>query len=101
MREDDAHTFHYETSVLQAGTPGVTLDAGDVLRMFDGPFGDAIILGFNAAGDAKMARPYAYAHTVGTTSPAPLIGTEVYTLTPNNLRHLIGVWPVLQKKKVA
>ena len=75
--------------------------AGDVLRVFDGPFGDAVILGFNDAGDAKMARPYAYAHTVGTTGSTPLVGTEIYTLNPNDLRRLLSERPRLQTKKVA
>ena len=83
-------SFHNETS----DKSGTVLKAGDVIRVLDGPFGDAVILGFDDEGSARMSRPYAYASNVGTTGPTPLLGTETYTLNPNNLRHLLGVWPV-------
>jgi len=97
-------TFHHKTYLLHdkpVVSHGITLDAGDVLRVFGGPFGDAVILGFNDAGDAKMARPYVYAHNVATTGPTPLVGTEIYTLNPNDLRRLLSERPRLQTKKVA
>jgi hypothetical protein len=50
--------------------------AGDVLCLFDGPFGDGVILGFNDADDALIERPYAYASCVGTTGPTVLLGSE-------------------------
>ena len=56
--------------------------AGDVVRMktWDGPFSDSVILGFTTMIDGeqytKLARPYAYASSVGTTGPVLLVGTE-------------------------
>lgn len=85
-------SFHIESKLVPdfpARGHGFTLNAGDVIRVFDGPFGDATILGFNEAGDALVSRPYAYASCVGTTGPTPLLGTETYTLTPNNLRTML------------
>lgn len=88
--------FHH----TKCSAPGLDLDAGDVIRVFDGPFNNAVILGFNEAGDARVSRPYAYASGVGTCGPTPLLGAETYVLNVNNLRHLTGpkgLWPVLQK----
>jgi hypothetical protein len=50
--------------------------AGDVVRVFDGPFGDAVVLGFDPGDDALVERPYAYASGVGTTGPSVLLGHE-------------------------
>jgi hypothetical protein len=50
--------------------------AGDVLRLFDGPFGDGVVLGFNDEDHALIERPYAYASCVGTTGPSVLLGHE-------------------------
>lgn len=67
-------TFHLETA------PNTTLVAGDVINVGRGAFMDAVILGFNERGDAKVSRPYAYASNVGTTGPTPLLGAETYVL---------------------
>ena len=55
--------------------------AGDVARLFDGPFGDAVVLGFDDEDNVLAGRPYAYASSVGTTGPSVLLGSEsiVYT----------------------
>lgn len=50
--------------------------AGEVVRVFDGPFGDAVILGFDEKGAVKLSRPYAYASLTGTTGPTVLMGSE-------------------------
>jgi hypothetical protein len=50
--------------------------AGDVLRLFDGPFGDGVVLGFDDEDNAHIQRPYAYASGVGTTGPNALLGSE-------------------------
>lgn len=50
--------------------------AGDVVRVFDGPFGDAVVLGFDDNDKALVERPYAYASCVGTTGPTVLLGHE-------------------------
>lgn len=66
-------TFHHDR------TPDATasaLVAGDVIRLFDGAFGDAVILGFDDDNWAKLDRPYAYASGVGTTGPTVLLGHE-------------------------
>lgn len=52
------------------------LTAGDVIRIFDAAFGDAVILGFDDENNAKLSRPYAYGHNVGTTDPTVLLGSE-------------------------
>jgi hypothetical protein len=65
--------------------------AGDVIRVLpevDTAFGDAIILGFNTNGDAKLSRPYGYAHNVGTTAPVSLLGSEIYSLPLRTIRVL-------------
>lgn len=51
-------------------------EAGDVVRVFDGPFGDAVVLGFNDEGRALLARPYAYSSLAGTTCASVLLGSE-------------------------
>ena len=69
-----------------------TFRAGDVITNGDSnPFNHAIILGFSDAtefGDhfVKLARPYAYATCVGTTSPGVLTGVEEYEVTLGWLR---------------
>ena len=55
---------------------------GDVLRLFNGPFSDGVILGFDESGSFKVARPYVYASEVGS---APLIGTEMIEYPPTTL----------------
>ena len=89
------NTFDYHT--LFEGYP---IRVGDVLRVFDGPFGDAVILGFDDDGNAKLARPYVYAHGAGTVGPTPLVGTEIYTVTPTNLKYYIANNGIRQRDKV-
>ena len=62
--------------------------AGDVVRMNDfTPFGDAVILGFDAAhAIAKVARPYAYASLTGTTAANHLLGAEVFSIAVDHIR---------------
>lgn len=54
--------------------------SGQVIRTFDGPFGDATVLGFNDNGDMKVARPYVYVSGAGTTGPTPLTGVETFSI---------------------
>lgn len=51
--------------------------AGDVVRLGDYPFADAVILGFNDEGYARLARPYVYASSAGTTCATALTGVEM------------------------
>jgi hypothetical protein len=62
--------FHHEISKCKRWR------AGDVVRVFDGAFSDAVVLGFDAKGDALVQRAYAYASCVGTTGPTVLLGSE-------------------------
>ena len=57
--------------------------AGDVVRCFDGAFGDAVILGFDPGDSALVERPYAYASSVGTTGPSVLLGSERIVYQPD------------------
>lgn len=62
--------------------------AGDVVRMNDwiNGFADAVILGFDKDGNSKLARPYLYASSVGTTGPSALTGHEIIDrVTPQRL----------------
>jgi hypothetical protein len=56
-----SNTFHL--------TEWGALKAGDVIRVWPPgtAFGDAVILGFDVDGNAKVSRPYVYASSVGTT----------------------------------
>jgi len=58
--------------------------AGQVVRVFNGVFGDAIVLGFNDDGWMKVGRPYAYASSVGTTGPVALTGVETIMYPPSH-----------------
>ena len=53
--------------------------AGDVIRLGDWPFADAVVLGFDDEGYASLARPYVYTSGAGTTGPMPLTGVENMT----------------------
>ena len=88
-------SFHHETIQIE----GKPVSAGDVLRLFDGPFGDGVILGFNDTDVAKVARPYVYAGSVGTTGPVALTGTEYILYSPADLKFMIGKRPILQHNK--
>lgn len=69
-------SFHLESFEFEK----LTLKVGQVVRCFDGPFSDAVILGFSPEGQAKVSRPYAYASGVGTTGPGVLLGSETFEL---------------------
>lgn len=90
---DDDDTFHHITHAAS----GTVLAAGDIIRIFDGPFGDSIILGFRNDGEAKVSRPYAYASSVGTTGPTVLLGAETLTLTVSNLKTYLEKNPVVSR----
>lgn len=66
-------SFHREQST------SARWNAGDVVRLFDGPFSDAVVLGFDEEDNALVQRPYAYASCVGTTGPGVLLGSEKIT----------------------
>jgi hypothetical protein len=82
-------SFAHTTAVLthKDGTE-VELKAGHLIRPFgaesDG-FSTMIILGFSDEGNAKVARPYAYASCVGTTGPTVLVGSETLTVSLKRL----------------
>ena len=63
-------SFYHETS--KSGRWHV----GDVVRLFDGPFGDGVVLGFDDADQVLVHRPYAYVSSVGTTGPTVLLDSE-------------------------
>ena len=70
-----------------------TFRAGEVLRGTNDehPFCHCIILGFSGPdkhGDVyvKLARPYAYASCVGTTSPGVLTGVEEFAIPASKLK---------------
>lgn len=77
-------TYHRTETTVE----GRSYRAGDVVRLFDGAFGDAVVLGFDGGGSyAKLARPYAYASSVGTTGPTVLVGTEIIAMY--HVRHFV------------
>ena len=63
-------SFHHDVS------KSARWHAGDVVRVFDGAFGDCTVLGFDDEDNALVHRPYAYASGVGTTGPTVLLGSE-------------------------
>jgi hypothetical protein len=72
----------------------VVLQAGDVIRPNRTslePWSDCVILGFSRPDVLykepyiKLARPYVYAHCIGTTSPGPLTGVEVFAVNLSKL----------------
>ncbi len=68
-----SYTSYHNTTSPQAHV----WEAGDVVRINgESPFMDAVVLGFNDKGYAKLARPYVYASSVGTTGPTALAGVE-------------------------
>lgn len=66
------NTFHHTSSPAHHAW-----QAGDVVRLGTFAFADATILGFNDDGRARLARPYVYATSTGTTAPTPLTGVEI------------------------
>lgn len=72
------------------------LKSGDVLKVVNdgGAFGDALVLGFSEAGEAKLSRPYAYVSGAGTTGPTVLLGAETFTVTAYNIKH----YPVVESR---
>ena len=76
-------SHHVEQHTLE----GVTYNAGDLWQAWEGAWGTHLILGFTADGkEVKLARPYAYASSVGSTGPTVLSGVEVYVLPTNHLK---------------
>lgn len=66
----------------------ITLQAGQGVRLFDGLFGDAIILGFKQTEYGvwvKVARPHADATCIGTTGPGACVSLEVFEISLENL----------------
>lgn len=59
--------------------------AGDVVRLGESAFMDAVILGFDDNDNAKISRPYAYVSSVGTTGPTVLVGTETVVFSAKDL----------------
>ncbi len=70
-----------------------TYKAGEVVRRKGATdaWSDTIILGFSdperhgGSVYVKLARPYAYANCVGTTSPGILMSCEEYAISANDL----------------
>lgn len=60
--------------------------AGDLIRLGNWPFADAVILGFDDDGYAELHRPYIYASSVGTTGPSPLLGHERMIFSTKSLK---------------
>lgn len=57
------------------------LALGDVVRVFDGPFGDGVVMQTNPVKGATIFRPYATTSDVEYTGGViPYIGTEVFTI---------------------
>lgn len=63
---------------------------GDRVSTFEGrAFNTAVILGFECVGGswyARLARPYCYAHDLGTSCATPLLGVEIYAASLDFLR---------------
>lgn len=70
--------------------------AGDVVRAGSDAFMDCVILGFNEAGDAKLARPYAYVSGVGTTAPTVLTGVETFVVYAASFAESQKLYPVIE-----
>jgi len=72
-----------------------TYRAGDVIRNSTGrddPWSQCIILGFSRPDKyndvyVRLARPYAYASCVGTTTPGVLTGVEEFEIPASKLRY--------------
>ena len=82
------HSKYYAIESI-TNNEGVIIKAGDVVRLKffeNSSFGDCVILGFNAQNWAKLARPYAYVSSVGTTCASPLLGCEVFETTVESLQ---------------
>ena len=70
-------TFHHtEWKPTKDAYAHETFIVGDVIRLGDWPFADAVILGFDDFANVKLSRPYAYASNTGTTGPTVLMGAE-------------------------
>ena len=59
------------------------LKVGSVVRTFDGNFSYAVVLGFEISSsdgriEVVLARPFVYAHDIGTPCASPLFGSEIY-----------------------
>jgi hypothetical protein len=68
--------------------------AGDVIRSTsnESPWCQCIILGFSTPDKhndvyVRLARPFAYAHCVGTTSPGILMSAEEFTISASKLKY--------------
>ena len=64
--------------------------AGQVVRMpYSGAYQDCTILGFRQDDDGcywvRLARPYCFASSVGTTAPTALVGFELFETTLERL----------------
>lgn len=70
--------------------------AGDVIRCGTYAFADCVILGFNEAGDAKLARPYTFASGVGTTGPTALTGVETFIVYKESFAAGLNLYPVVE-----
>lgn len=76
----------------------ITYRIGDIVSMGSGePFNDCVIIGFalskhrhdgeNGTWYARVARPYAYADTIGCV-PNHLLGSEVFELTCDHMTRM-------------
>ena len=72
--------------IWKAGEPCICFGDGSEL------FSHGIVLGFCDKSDkdwgvwARVARPYAYASSTGTTAPNALLGAEVYDIAVKSLK---------------
>jgi len=87
----DSITFAHTTLITDDGT----FRAGDVIRSShadgENPWSHCIILGFSKVDKyggcyVKLARPYAYASCIGTTSPSVLTGVETFSMSISKLK---------------
>jgi hypothetical protein len=65
-----------------------TWKIGDVVKAFEGPFGWAVILGFQVHPtwtEAILARPMIHAHYYGVPVASPLLSMEQYSINTRDL----------------
>jgi len=83
--------LYSHASDMEVGRPPVLM-AGDVVKLFDDAFGDAVVLGFTERDKhgsifVKLARPFASATLVGTTCASVALQYEDVEVSVENILH--------------
>jgi hypothetical protein len=89
----DRHYAHTSLKTVDAKGDPITYLAGQTIRSHHGDaFSDCLILGFSAPDKfsdvyVKLARPYAYVSSAGTTCVGVLLGVEEFNVHADKLKH--------------